>query len=119
MEYTHELQELFNMIGTVPEQDKVLRLWNGVKPEIQGSLWRAQLNPEISSWEEVLAQAEIIEISENVAHKRDRDPKRVNHGGARAVLVGPGYSGNRKTHQPQRAATGPRPLGQLHHKSFR
>ena len=28
-------------------------------------------NPEISNWEDVLAQAEIIEISENVAHKQD------------------------------------------------
>ena len=59
------------MIRTVSERDQVLRLWNGVKPEIQSGLWRAQLNPEISNWEDVLAQAEIIEISENVAHKRD------------------------------------------------
>ena len=59
------------MIGTISERDQVLRLWNGVKPEIQSGLWRAQLNPEISNWEDVLVQAEIIEISENVAHKRD------------------------------------------------
>jgi hypothetical protein len=57
------------MIGTVSERDQVLRLWNGVKSEIQAGLWRAQLNPEISNWDEVLAQAEIIEISENVAHR--------------------------------------------------
>ena len=59
------------MIGTISEQDRVLRFWNGVKPEIQSGLWRAQLNPEISDWSEVLAQAEIIEISENVAHRRE------------------------------------------------
>jgi hypothetical protein len=68
-EYAHELQELFDMIGTVSERDQVLQLWNGVKPKIQSGLWRAQLNPEISNWDEVLAHAEIIEISENVAHK--------------------------------------------------
>jgi hypothetical protein len=28
-EYTHELQELFNMIGDIPERDKVLKFWNG------------------------------------------------------------------------------------------
>ena len=26
-EYTHELQELFNMIGDIPEQDKVITLF--------------------------------------------------------------------------------------------
>ena len=68
-EYSHELQELFKMIETVSEQDQVLWFWNGVKPEIQSGLWRAHLNLEISSWDEVLAQAKIIEISENVAHQ--------------------------------------------------
>jgi hypothetical protein len=86
-EYSHELQELFIMIGTVSERDQVLRFWNGVKPEVQAGLWRAQLNSEISSWGEVLAQAEIIEISENVAHCKD--PGR---GQPKAVqLVGPGF----------------------------
>ena len=46
-EYSHELQELFNTIGTISERDQVLQFWNGVKPEIP----------------------EIIEISENIAHK--------------------------------------------------
>ena len=71
-EYTHELQELFNMIGDVPERDKVLKFWNGVRPVIQKGLWRDCLNPETSSWDRVIAQAEIIEISENVAERRDR-----------------------------------------------
>ena len=29
-EYTHELQELFNMIGDIPEQDRVIKFWNGL-----------------------------------------------------------------------------------------
>jgi hypothetical protein len=92
-EYSHELQELFIMIGTVSGQDQVLRFWNGVKPEIQAGLWRAQLNPEILNWDNVLAQAEIIEISENITHRRD--PGRSgNHSGPKAMLVGPGFSNN-------------------------
>ena len=71
-EYTHELQELFNMIGDVPERDRVLKFWNGARPVIQKGLWRDNLNPETSSWDRVIAQAEIIEISENVADRRDR-----------------------------------------------
>ena len=60
------------MIGDVPEQDKVLKFWNGARLVIQKGLWRDNLNPEISSWDQVVAQAEIIEISENVAERRDR-----------------------------------------------
>ena len=71
-EYTHELHELFNMIGDVPERDRVLKFWNGTRSSIQKGLWRDNLNPETSSWDRVVAQAEIIEISENVAERRDR-----------------------------------------------
>ena len=71
-EYTHELQDLFNMIGNIPRQDQVLKFWNGAKPSIQKELWRNKLNPELSSWESVVAQAEIIEIADNVAERRDR-----------------------------------------------
>ena len=71
-EYVHELTELFNMIGDVSERDQVLKFWNGSRAVIQKGLWRDNLNPEVSSWSSVVAQAEIIEISENVADRRDR-----------------------------------------------
>ena len=73
-EYTHELQELFNMIGNVSPPDQVLKFWNGARPAIQKELWKHGLNPELSSWRKVVTQAEIIEISENVAERRDRKP---------------------------------------------
>ena len=66
-EYTHKLQELFNMIGDILEQDRVIKFWNGAQPIIQKGLWHDNLHPEISTWDEVVNQAEIIEISENVA----------------------------------------------------
>ena len=71
-EYVHELTELFNMIGDNSERDQVLKFWNGSRAIIQKGLWRDNLNPEVSSWSSVIAQAEIIEISENVADRRDR-----------------------------------------------
>ena len=70
-EYVHELTELFNMIGDVSEQEQVLKFWNGSRAVIQKGLWRDNLNPKISSWPSVIAQAEIIEISENVADRRE------------------------------------------------
>ena len=71
-EYVHELTELFNMIGDVSERDQVLKFWNGSRAVIQKGLWRDNLNPEVSSWSSVVAQVEIIEISENVADRPDR-----------------------------------------------
>jgi hypothetical protein len=50
-EYTHELQELFNMIGDIPERDRVLKFWNSSRPVIQKGLWRDNLNPETSTWD--------------------------------------------------------------------
>ena len=80
-EYTHELNELFNMIGDIPERDQVLKFWNGSRPVIQKGLWRDNLNPETSSWSRVVAQAEIIEISESVAERRDRKTGTSQQGG--------------------------------------
>ena len=88
-EFVHELTELFNMIGDVSERDQVLKFWNGSRAVIQKGLWRDNLNPEVSSWSSVVAQAEIIEISENVADRRDRrggllgqpNPSHHNQGG--------------------------------------
>ena len=71
VEYTHELTELFNMIGDIPEHDQVLKFWNGSQPIIQKGLWWDTLNPKTSSWARVMSQAEIIEISENVAERQD------------------------------------------------
>ena len=62
------------MIGNVSPPDQVLKFWNGARPAIQKELWKHGLNPELSSWRKVVTQAEIIEISENVAERRDRKP---------------------------------------------
>ena len=66
-EFIYELEELCNLIGEVSERDRVIRLWNGLRSELQRALWRDKLSPETSSWEAVVAQAETIEISHNVA----------------------------------------------------
>ena len=60
------------MIGSTTERDKVLKLWYGLRPSIQQALWRDGFNPEISSWDEVINGAEIIEISESVTAPRTR-----------------------------------------------
>ena len=52
-EYVHELQELFNMVGDIPEHEQVLKFWNGARPIIQKGLWSDNLNPETSTWARV------------------------------------------------------------------
>ena len=94
-EYTHELYELFNMIGDIPERDRVLKFWNGARPTIQKGLWRDNLNPETSSWDLVVAQAEIIEISENVAERRDRRNGSSSQAGGPSSTPKTSQSGNK------------------------
>ena len=120
-EYTHELHELFNMIGNVPERDRVLKFWNGTCPSIQKGLWRDNLNPETSSWDRVVAQAEIIEISENVSERRDRRSNMgsstgglLNHQGRQAksknnVLVSSVRTLNHEPHPQTQPRSGSRP----------
>ncbi|KAG1868352.1 hypothetical protein DFJ58DRAFT_624112, partial [Suillus subalutaceus] len=61
----YELSELWNMIGDIDERQRVERLWFGLKTDIQRELWKKELNLEVSGFNEVLAAAEIIEISQS------------------------------------------------------
>jgi len=76
MEYVHGLEEFFNMIGSVTKRERVLKFWKGIRLQIQKALWRDGLNPEVSTWEEVIEQAEIIEISESVVDPREHRDKK-------------------------------------------
>ena len=68
------------MIGDVSEHEHVLKFWNAACPIIQKGLWRDNLNPETSSWDKVVAQAKIIEISEGIAEKRDHQANTSSQG---------------------------------------
>ncbi|KAF9494590.1 hypothetical protein BDN71DRAFT_1393002, partial [Pleurotus eryngii] len=58
----------YNVIGSVSEQEKVVKLWNGFKPKIRANLYREKLNPNISSWNEAVERAELLEVVENTHH---------------------------------------------------
>ncbi|CAA7257325.1 unnamed protein product [Cyclocybe aegerita] len=67
VEFTHDLEELFNTIGEVGEREQVLKLWFGLRKDIQSELWMSGLHPDTSSWDEVRARAEVVEIAMNVS----------------------------------------------------
>ncbi|PPR02115.1 hypothetical protein CVT26_008845, partial [Gymnopilus dilepis] len=77
--YAYELEELFNMIGVVDERAKVIKLWEGLRSNIRRSLWRDGLNPEVSTWKEIITQAIIIEISEGEPGGENRDHRNGNN----------------------------------------
>ncbi|KAF8805779.1 hypothetical protein BYT27DRAFT_7067213, partial [Phlegmacium glaucopus] len=62
-EHIYELQELFNMVGVVSPEQRVVKLWYSLKPKIQRTLWKDGLHPDISSWEDVVTKAEVVEIA--------------------------------------------------------
>ena len=65
-DYVYGLNELWTMIGDMDERTCVHKLWFGLQQEIQQDLWHEKLNPEISSLEDVIAAAEVIEITQSV-----------------------------------------------------
>jgi hypothetical protein len=79
-EYVHNLIELYNMIGEETDRNKVVKLWRGFRKEIKAGLFRADLHPEVSSWDQVVDKAETIEVAEQEGNPRDRrqlaDPQR-------------------------------------------
>ncbi|KJA18029.1 hypothetical protein HYPSUDRAFT_101248, partial [Hypholoma sublateritium FD-334 SS-4] len=63
LEYKYELEEKFNILSEFSDQQKVVKLWYGLRRSIQQGLWHAGLDPESSSWDEVVHHAERREIS--------------------------------------------------------
>ncbi|THH28476.1 hypothetical protein EUX98_g5724 [Antrodiella citrinella] len=68
-EFAHELQDLFRMTGYVSREDQVDRLFNGLHPKIQASLWEHKLSPATASWDEMLNEAIFIETAHKVTER--------------------------------------------------
>jgi hypothetical protein len=79
-EFVFELQELFSMVGAMPTDMKVVKLWYSLNARIQRALWRDGLHPDSSTWDEVVAKAEVIEIADNVFDRRDGTRPQVRKG---------------------------------------
>ncbi|PPQ83392.1 hypothetical protein CVT26_012894, partial [Gymnopilus dilepis] len=76
--FVFELEQLFGMFGDLSKRQKALYLWYGLRREIQERMWIEKLNPDISSWKEILDMAVVIEISLGVGNKGDRKGKTVS-----------------------------------------
>ena len=70
---------------------KVIKLWYSLKPKIQQIMWKDGLHPDTSTWAEIVAKVEVIEIADNVVDPQDWKPiQQLNHQlTTRAQLVKP------------------------------
>ena len=71
-EYIHELNESFDMVGAMSTEAKVLKLWYILRPKIQRIMWKDRLHPDTSTWDEIVAKAEVIKTADHVTDPRDR-----------------------------------------------
>jgi hypothetical protein len=81
-EFIYEIEEIINMIGLIDEQEKVIRLWEGLWPVIKKGLWRDGYNPEVSTWDQVKHDAQVIELSEEVSgevRERRSNPDHISY----------------------------------------
>ncbi|KAJ3556748.1 hypothetical protein NP233_g11909 [Leucocoprinus birnbaumii] len=70
-DYASQLNEFFSILGYDDDRneiDMVSKLWYGLNRDIQKQLWLERLNPERSSYNEVLRMAETIEMSNLAAN---------------------------------------------------
>jgi len=65
-EYAAELLVMFCTIGSSTKREHIEKLWNGLRPELQQVLWRENLEPQHSTWKQVLRVAECHEIADRI-----------------------------------------------------
>ncbi|PPQ85966.1 hypothetical protein CVT26_012688 [Gymnopilus dilepis] len=65
-DYAAELAMIFRTVGSTSEQEKVDHLWKGLRPELQRALWRENLDPRTSTWDEIIQVAERHEIADRI-----------------------------------------------------
>jgi hypothetical protein len=90
------------MVGDIEERAQVNRLWYGCRPDIQKELWMNLLNPEVSDFETVAADAETIELANNVA---ERNQPQVKPDGNGKGKVGKNKPSHPPAHQHEATST--------------
>lgn len=55
----------------MPDEMKVVKLWYSLNTRVQRAMWRDGLHPDSSTWDEVVAKVETIEIADNVVDRQD------------------------------------------------
>ena len=81
------------MLGDVPQRFKIIKLWYSLKSSIQKVMWKDGLHPDESTWEEIVAKAEMIEIADSVVEPRERKPIIIMGHHSLAIIIKIGSKG--------------------------
>ena len=65
-EYVADLDEMFTIVGADSKRARVVKLFNGFRPSLRKALLREHMNPEYTSWKEIIREAEYQELADNV-----------------------------------------------------
>ncbi|KAG6867631.1 hypothetical protein C0993_000252 [Termitomyces sp. T159_Od127] len=68
-EYVADLDELFTIVGAESKRARVVKLFNGFRPSLRKAILREHMNPEYTSWKEMIREAEYQELADNVDFK--------------------------------------------------
>ncbi|KAG6895978.1 hypothetical protein C0993_008899, partial [Termitomyces sp. T159_Od127] len=68
-EYVADLDELFTIVGAESKRARVVKLFNGFRPSLRKAILREHMNPEYTSWKEMVREAEYQELVDNVDFK--------------------------------------------------
>ncbi|KAF5335014.1 hypothetical protein D9758_016184 [Tetrapyrgos nigripes] len=97
IEYVHELTLLLNLTGGARRRDRVIKLWDGLRPEIQMELRRKDFDKMVHKWDEIVKAAERIEIA-YLEQRRNRAKKAQDDNGKPSGLAKP--EGRKKSGKP-------------------
>jgi hypothetical protein len=61
-----EFSQIYNTIHLIEGQEKVVKLWNSLRTDIRQEMYCKDLDPEISTWDEVIRAVERAEIVQNL-----------------------------------------------------
>lgn len=114
-DYLSELNELWLMIGNVPERDKVVKFWFGLNPSIQTELYKMRLNPEVLSLSKVQNTAEILKLANSATSNQQRDDGSKGHKQSGQDKSAHSSKGTDKaTHQNNNSGSSKEPNGAHH-----
>ena len=74
--YAAELELLFRLVGDINDAQRVDKLWNSLRRELQQALWHKGLDFKSSTWDEVIAVATRHKIADRmISEEAPKMPK--------------------------------------------
>lgn len=77
--FTHELENLYNVLGDESDRAKVVKLWKGLNLDITDILSWKSFSQEVHSWAVIAHEAELAEATLNRRHSAMRATVLHNH----------------------------------------